>query len=337
MKKASSLQQKLFCTVFAQCFSPNGKYLAVADCFGRITIFKLSSVLSPHAENENRIPWYQFTHGNVARTIYCMVSNEKFLMCGYSDGFIRGFAWADLLSRNCRLSWEICACASSSPDGSPYEINGLTISADERYLCAATGDKNMYAFSIEGGQKMHTFSGHSDYLHCVCNISEDMLATGSEDGTVRLWDIRSSQTIRTIEPAVHKETIRPKLGKWIGCVASDGNWLVCGGGLEMTMWHLGSYTLAKVLTSTEKSQHFTANMHEDKILCAGSHAGIYQWNFRGDFISDVPSDIPCIYDLSINTKNESYKMLTAAGDSSKLDVYLNFGYKSFSLSTIVNE
>ncbi len=48
---------------------------------------------------------------------------------GYSDGYIRGFAWADLLSKNCRLSWEIPACTSSSPDGSPYEINGLAISA----------------------------------------------------------------------------------------------------------------------------------------------------------------------------------------------------------------
>lgn len=54
--------------------------IIASECWFTMLIFRLSSVLSPHAENDHRVPWYQFTHGNVARTIYSMVSNEKFLI-----------------------------------------------------------------------------------------------------------------------------------------------------------------------------------------------------------------------------------------------------------------
>ena len=32
-----------------------------------------------------------------------------------------------------------------------------------------------------------SFSGHSNYVHCVCLRSGGLLLSGSEDGTVKMW------------------------------------------------------------------------------------------------------------------------------------------------------
>ena len=57
-------------------------------------------------------------------------------------------------------------------------------------------------------------------------IRGNQLATGSEDGTVRIWDTRKPKAVHTIIPHSDHKLSRPKLGKWIGAVAMNDDWLV---------------------------------------------------------------------------------------------------------------
>lgn len=56
--------------------------------------------------------------------------------------------------------------------------------------------------------------------------SGNQLATASEDGTVLIWDNRKPKPAHTITPHSENKLRRPKLGKWVGAVAMNEDWLV---------------------------------------------------------------------------------------------------------------
>ncbi|MEE6522370.1 hypothetical protein FKM82_020884 [Ascaphus truei] len=130
--------------------------------------------------------------------------------------------------------------------------------------------------------------GHQDYIHCLALRDQQReCVSGSEDGSVRLWDLRSGTQTHKIEVYKYEECARPQYGKWISCLATDSDWMVCGGGPMLTLWHLRSVTPTTVFPIQESQQ---------------------QVMFYQDMV------------------------LTAAGSSSKIDVYTNFRYRAFSLS-----
>jgi len=52
------------------------------------------------------------------------------------------------------------------------------------------------------------------------------MASASEDGTVRLWDLRQSACTNILQPHTKNVLSRPNLGKWVGAVAFNDDWLV---------------------------------------------------------------------------------------------------------------
>lgn len=55
----------------------------------------------------------------------------------------------------------------------------------------------------------------------------NQLVSASEDGTVRLWDLRDKQITNKISPYLNDKLERPHLGKWVGAAALSDYWLVC--------------------------------------------------------------------------------------------------------------
>jgi WD40 repeat protein len=50
------------------------------------------------------------------------------------------------------------------------------------------GDSQAYGWDLYTGNKVATFEGHTEYLHCVkVDPRNSRLFTGSEDSTVRIW------------------------------------------------------------------------------------------------------------------------------------------------------
>ncbi|XP_052511918.1 THO complex subunit 6 homolog isoform X2 [Budorcas taxicolor] len=291
--------QRLHMTIFSQSVSPCGKFLAAGNNYGQIAIFSLSAALSSEAKEESKKPMVTF-HAHDG-PVYSMVSTDRHLLSA-GDGEVKAWLWAEILKK-------------------------------ENLLILAGGDCQLHAMDLETGTFMWALRGHTDYIHCLAlrERSPEVLS-GGEDGAVRLWDLRTAKEVQTIEVYKHEECSRPHNGRWIGCLATDSDWMVCGGGPALTLWHLRSSTPTTVFPMRVPQKHVT--FYQDLILSAGQGRCVNQWQLSGELKAQVPGSSPGLLSLSLNQQPAApeCKVLTAAGNSCRVDVFTNLGYRAFSLS-----
>lgn len=78
----------------------------------------------------------------------------------------------------------------------------------------------VYINSEFGGFVM--LCGFLSVLFC----SGGQFVTSSEDGSVKIWDLRDKQMTSVFVPYKEERLSRAHLGKWIGAAALSDNWLV---------------------------------------------------------------------------------------------------------------
>ncbi|XP_025096850.1 serine-threonine kinase receptor-associated protein-like [Pomacea canaliculata] len=77
----------------------------------------------------------------------------------------------------------------------PAPINSASLHPCEKFFVAGGEDFKMYKFDYETGAEIESFKGHFGPVHCV-RFSPDgeLYASGSEDGTLRLWQTTVGKT-----------------------------------------------------------------------------------------------------------------------------------------------
>ena len=74
----------------------------------------------------------------------------------------------------------------------------LTLTATNGQLFAAGADGELRQFDIATAKPVRTYRGHSDWVYAVAGSPEaNLVATGSFDGEVRLWDTSTGTLLRT--------------------------------------------------------------------------------------------------------------------------------------------
>ncbi len=64
--------------------------------------------------------------------------------------------------------------------------------------------------------------GHTAYVHAL-SWSNGFVASASEDGTARTWDVTSKKpNTAIIEPSKDSQLARPHMGKWLGDISVQG-------------------------------------------------------------------------------------------------------------------
>ncbi|XP_072033983.1 THO complex subunit 6 homolog [Amphiura filiformis] len=293
-------RQQLHMTVFAQCISPDGKYLLAGNSYGTIAVYSLNAALSPDANEAALKPIFTFKAYDGA--IYALTTTEKFLISA-GLGEIKAWNWSEIIKK-------------------------------DNVLYSGGGDNHMYAWDLETGTCTNTFQGHQDYIHSVALFNQSQqIVSASEDGSVRIWDPRNEgEAVGILEPYKHEECKRSQLGKWVSCVAVDSgdDWLVCGGGPSLSLWHLRSLS-PTVTFDTPNTCPQIVTFHDSSIISGGNSASIDHWNINGDLKTRVPCTSSSVFSIVINTASQHNRVLSAAGTSANIDIYTNFGYKAFSL------
>ncbi|MFH4974295.1 hypothetical protein AB6A40_001004 [Gnathostoma spinigerum] len=343
-KKFLECRKLLYSRIYRQCFSPDGEWLVLSDSLRRLCFFRLRDSLT--AVSVASTPNAYSVHHSivVSHPVYALASNKLLLLCGDGSGNLFAYRWTELLafssdedtSASPEPLFIMNGYASVTNIPGPNEINAICMLNDERIGFAGAGDNSVQIVDLEYPNKvMSRLTGHSDYINELANwTSENELLSASEDGTVRVWDARMGQPARIISVSDEKRVQRQMLGRDVCGLDVHGPWMVCGGGVELGIWHLESGVLASPLIceSNKPVRHTVVKICGERILTGGTSPYMSQWKHSGEFVTSLKTSARVIYSIETN-RNGKNNVTTSAGDSPFVDVFLTMGYISFVLNT----
>lgn len=162
-------------------------------------------------------------------------------------------------------------------------MNRLAISPDKRLLAAAIHKKvHVYEIGSPSSDPLAIFDGHSLNITSVAFHSEGKwLVTGSEDGNIKIWDLRSSTLHRTYDNSapVNDVCIHPNQGELISCDQSG----------SIKQWDLSDNICSHELTPAGDVPIRSVSLASDgSCLVAGNNKGqCYVWK-----VNDEHSGLP---------------------------------------------
>jgi Prp8 binding protein len=80
----------------------------------------------------------------------------------------------------------------------------LCWSFDNKIVFSCSVDKTICAFDTQTGQLIKRFKGHSSIINTLCPLSSNdfyggsMIASGSDDGSIRFWDLREKYAVKSM-------------------------------------------------------------------------------------------------------------------------------------------
>ena len=174
--------------------------------------------------------------------------------------------------------------AAFSPDGSTLAI---TFKHDYKNTHSGEPKKSHHIelWNVPDATKQHTFIGHTnDVTNAIFSPDGKTLATGSEDKTIRLWDVNTGQ---------QKHILRDQ--SWI---LRDQSWILRG-----------------ERHSADKHFQTLSFSPDGKILANGiNHGPIYLWNTEtGEQKKILQGHTKCIKDISFSTDGGTLTSMNGDG------------------------
>ncbi|KDQ16207.1 hypothetical protein BOTBODRAFT_54041 [Botryobasidium botryosum FD-172 SS1] len=181
---------------------------------------------------------------------------EVVLVTGSYDHEIRFWeAWSGICSRTIARS------------GESGQVNRLAISPNKRYLAAAIHKKvNIYETLSNSSTPVLTFEGHTGNVTSVSFHREGKwVVTSSEDGTIRIWDLRSSHLYRSYDNGspVNDVIIHPNQGELISCdqAGSIKQWDLSENVCTLELTPAGGTPIRSVTIASDGSYLVAGNNH----------------------------------------------------------------------------
>ena len=85
--------------------------------------------------------------------------------------------------------------------GGTKQVTRLTPIGKSGNFLSVGGDGTVRRWPIEGGDTNRTFDGAKDYLYAVAaNADGTIVASGGEEGIVRIYDGKTAQLIKAVTP-----------------------------------------------------------------------------------------------------------------------------------------
>ncbi|GME78122.1 unnamed protein product [Ambrosiozyma monospora] len=156
------------------------------------------------------------------------------------------------------------------------QVNRLEITSDKKYLAAAGNPKiRLYDIKSTNPNPVVQFDGHSNNVTSLAfQLDNRWVCSSSEDGTVKVWDIRAPTVARTYKHKcpVNEVVIHPNQGELISCDLS-GN---------VTIWDLGQNKCTHQLIPEDDVPIQSISCSSDgSMLVAGNNKGnCYVWEMR---------------------------------------------------------
>lgn len=163
-------------------------------------------------------------------------------------------------------------CTRTIPH-SDGQVNRMAITPDKKYLaCAGAHTVKLYDIKSNNPSAVMTFEGHTANVTALALQADGKwMVTSSEDGTVKVWDMRAPTVQRNYKHKcpVNDVVVHPNQGEVISC-DSDGN---------VRIWDLGENTCTHHLLPEEDVPVTSVSVASNgTLLVAGNNSGnCYVW------------------------------------------------------------
>ncbi|MGD2182972.1 hypothetical protein [Lusitaniella coriacea] len=161
----------------------------------------------------------------------------------------------------------------SSAYNAAHGIHTLAISADGKILARDSSSYEIALQEVGSGKELGVLEGHSDYVDALAfHPKTPLLASGSADGTIKLWDVETKEVRKTLRG--HRAVIL--------AFSPDGTTLASGSpDATIKFWDVET-GIEKQTLSNDNDGITTLSFHPQKeILAVGTQGGRLQlWNLQ---------------------------------------------------------
>ncbi|KAM4640620.1 WD repeat-containing protein 47 isoform 2-T2 [Discoglossus pictus] len=189
--------------VRAVAFHPSGALYAVGSNSKTLRVCAYPDTLDTSSTNSPIQPVVRFKRNKHHKgSIYCVAWSPcgQLLATGSNDKYVKV------------LPFNAETCNATGPD-LEFSMHDGTIrdlafmegpeSGGAILISAGAGDCNIYTTDCQRGQGLHALSGHTGHILALYTWSGWMIASGSQDKTVRFWDLRVPSCVRVIGTTFH--------------------------------------------------------------------------------------------------------------------------------------
>ncbi|KAK6500755.1 hypothetical protein TWF506_003518 [Arthrobotrys conoides] len=188
----------------------------------------------------------------------------RLLASGSEDGTIK--LW--------NIATGACVRTLRNPAGS---VLAVVFSDDGRQLASSSG-RNIALWDAIMGTGIAVLKGHTGLVRsvafsCATAGGSGRLASGSDDGTVKIWDTATGVCLTTLKPQTYQVQV------WSVAFSHDGQKIASSSGKNVILWDAITGTCHGILEGHADSVWSVAFSFDGKILASGSGDGvIIIWN-----------------------------------------------------------
>ncbi|KAJ8129608.1 hypothetical protein O1611_g4022 [Lasiodiplodia mahajangana] len=199
-------------SVCAVAFSPDGKSLASASYDG-VRLYDA-------ATRAHRQTLKVQKPSNIGSIAFSPSGETLAIGIGYSQDHIQ--LW-DVATSVCRLTFS----------GDTSSVHTVAFSPDGNTLASCSHYYKSMLWNLASDMRHQTLKGHTGRVTGIAFASNSLLVSGSDDGTIGLWDVTTG---------VRQQTIEPQKGAiWAVAVSPDGKTLASSTSRDWTvsLWNVG--------------------------------------------------------------------------------------------------
>ncbi|XP_073347279.1 WD repeat-containing protein 47 isoform X2 [Pagrus major] len=275
--------------VRAVAFHPSGALYAVGSNSKTLRVCAYPETLDPSGSSPVKQPVVRFKRNKHHKgSIYCVAWSHcgQLLATGSNDKYVKV------------LPFSAETCNATGPD-LEFSMHDGTIrdlafmegpeSGGAILISAGAGDCNIYTTDCQRGQGLHALSGHTGHILSLYTWGGWMIASGSQDKTVRFWDLRVPSCVRVVGTAFHGS------GSPVASVAVDPSGRLLATGQEDSgcmLYDIRGGRIVQVYrphSSDVRSVRFSPGAH---YLLTGSYdTKVMVSNLQGDLTKQLPQTV----------------------------------------------
>ncbi|KAM9797383.1 WD repeat-containing protein 47-like isoform 1-T1 [Syngnathus typhle] len=184
-------------------FHPSGLFYAVGSNSKTLRVCAYPGTLTTSTPDVIEQPVVRFRRNKHHKgSIYCVAWSccGQLLATGSNDKYVKV------------LPFNADSCNATGPD-LEFSMHDGTIrdlafmegpeSGGSILISAGAGDCNIYTTDCQRGQGLHALSGHTGHILTLFTWGGWMITSGSQDKTVRFWDLRVPSCVRVVGTTLH--------------------------------------------------------------------------------------------------------------------------------------